>query len=42
MVVSPELQGRDPASEVGDIRARFAESGRAPDAVCTKVPEQWR
>ena len=42
MVVSPELQGRDPSAEVAEVRARFDEAGRGPDAVCTKVPEQWR
>jgi len=41
MVVSPELQGRDPEPEVGHIRAALREAGLALDAVCTKRPELW-
>jgi len=41
MVVSPELQGRDPESEVAGIRRVLAEAGLALDAVCTKRPALW-
>jgi hypothetical protein len=42
MVVSPELQSREPAGEIDLISALFVEAGRVPDAVCTKVPDLWR
>ncbi|MEX5718150.1 hypothetical protein [Geodermatophilus maliterrae] len=41
MVVSPELQARDPEPEVEGIRAALAEAGLALDAVCTKRPALW-
>ena len=40
-LVSPELQGRAEAAEAADLAARAADVGLAPDAVCTKRPEQW-
>jgi len=41
MLVSPELQGRDPGPEVEVLRRRLDEAGLALDAVCTKRPELW-
>ena len=41
MVVSPELQARDPEPEVEGIRRALAEAGLALDAVCTKRPALW-
>ncbi|MCW2579726.1 MAG: hypothetical protein JWR82_1327 [Blastococcus sp.] len=41
MLVSPELQARDPEPEVGPIRAVLAEAGLTLDAVCTKRPDLW-
>jgi hypothetical protein len=41
MLVSPELQGRDPAAERDGIRARLEDAGLALDAVCTKRPDLW-
>ena len=41
MVVSPELQARDPEPEVAGIRHRLAAAGLELDAVCTKRPELW-
>ena len=41
-LVSPELQGRTAAEDVGALRAHLAEQGIAADAVCTKTPERWR
>jgi hypothetical protein len=41
MVVSPELQARDPEPEVEGIRTALADAGLALDAVCTKRPALW-
>ena len=41
MLVSPELQGRDPEPEVDGIRARLADAGLELAAVCTKRPALW-
>ena len=41
MLVSPELQGRDPEAEIGSIRERLGEAGLVLDAVCTKRPALW-
>jgi hypothetical protein len=41
MLVSPELQARDPEPEVAGIRRALADAGVALDAVCTKRPALW-
>ena len=41
MLVSPELQARDPEPEVDGIRRRLAEAGLELAAVCTKRPALW-
>lgn len=41
MVVSSELQARDPEPEVAGVRSALAEAGLTLDAVCTKRPELW-
>lgn len=41
MLVSPELQGRDPEPEVEGIRRALEDAGLALDAVCTKRPALW-
>lgn len=41
-LVSPELQGRDAATEIPALRALLAREGIAADAVCTKEPDLWR
>lgn len=41
-VVSPELQGRTEPEAVPALRAELAAKGIVAEAVCTKVPEQWR
>lgn len=41
MLVSPELQGRDPEPEVAGIRQRLAAAGLELAAVCTKRPSLW-
>ncbi|MBP6749169.1 MAG: hypothetical protein KA144_05985 [Xanthomonadaceae bacterium] len=41
-VVSPELQGRDAATEIPALRALLAREGIVADAVCTKEPDLWR
>lgn len=41
-LVSPELQGRDAATEIPALRALLAERGIAADAVCTKETALWR
>ncbi len=40
-LVSPELQGRATADELGRVRDRLQAEGIAMDAVCTKVPARW-
>ena len=40
-LVSPELQGRDAATEIAALRALLAESGINAEAVCTKRPDLW-
>ena len=40
-LVSPELQGRDPQSEIPALAALLVERGIRADAVCTKRPELW-
>lgn len=40
-LVSPELQGRDPESEIPALAALLAERGIRVDAVCTKRPDLW-
>ncbi len=41
-LVSPELQGRDAATEIPALRALLEREGIAPDAVCTKETTLWR
>jgi hypothetical protein len=41
MLVSPELQGREPGPEVAGMRTAFAEAGLELAAVCTKRPDLW-
>lgn len=41
-LVSPELQGRDAATEIPALRALLAARGIAADAVCTKETALWR
>lgn len=40
-LVSPELQGRDAATEIPALRGLLAELGIAAEAVCTKRPDLW-
>lgn len=40
-LVSPELQGRDAATEIPDLARLLAERGIVVDAVCTKRPDLW-
>jgi hypothetical protein len=40
-LVSPELQGRDGAVEIPQMRGLLAERRIVADAVCTKLPELW-
>lgn len=40
-LVSPELQGRDPAGEIGAIRDHLDTAGIDLDAVCTKRADLW-
>lgn len=40
-LVSPELQGRDAASEIPRMSAILAERQITVDAVCTKCPDIW-
>lgn len=42
MLVSPELQGREPEPEIQMIKHLFAEANVAIDGACTKVPELWK
>ena len=41
-LVSPELQGRDGAQEVSEMRALLHQEGISPDAVCTKMSALWQ
>jgi hypothetical protein len=41
-LVSPELQGRDAATEIPALRALLAREGIVADAVCTKETALWR
>lgn len=41
-LVSPELQGRDAAQGIAEMRELLAREGIAVDAVCTKETELWR
>lgn len=41
MLVSPELQARDPEPEIDGIRSQLADAGLTLDAVCTKRPSLW-
>ncbi|KRD28670.1 hypothetical protein ASE35_19410 [Lysobacter sp. Root916] len=41
-LVSPELQGRNAAQGIAELRERLARDGIAVDAVCTKETELWR
>lgn len=41
MVVSPELQGRTPESEIATIGRAFGQAGVAIDGVCSKRPDLW-
>jgi hypothetical protein len=40
-LVSPELQGRDPAKEIPELLHLLRDRGIDADAVCTKRPEVW-
>ncbi len=40
-LVSPELQGRDPAAEVPALRELLAQEAIEAAAVCTKRPDLW-
>lgn len=40
-IVSPELQGRDAATEVPALATLLCAQGVRPDAVCTKRPDLW-
>lgn len=40
-LVSPELQGRNAATEIPALRGLLAELGIAAEAVCTKRPDLW-
>ena len=41
MLVSPELQARQPEAEVDSLRTRLADAGLTLVAVCTKRPDLW-
>jgi hypothetical protein len=41
MIVSPELQGRDLATEQKNILQIFVDAGVPLDGVCSKQPERW-
>ncbi len=41
-LVSPELQGRDAATEIPALRALLEREGIVADAVCSKEPALWR
>lgn len=40
-LVSPELQGRDAATEIPELSALLKEKGITMDAICTKRPDLW-
>ncbi len=40
-LVSPELQGRDPAIEIPQLASLLEERHIVPEAVCTKRPDIW-
>ena len=40
-LVSPELQGHDPATEIPSLARQLAERRIQPESVCTKHPELW-
>lgn len=40
-LVSPELQGRNPDTEIPLLRTYLADQGMKMDAVCTKQPSLW-
>ena len=40
-IVSPELQGRNPESEIPRFASEFKKLKFKPDAICTKVPLIW-
>ncbi len=40
-LVSPELQGRNPATEIPALRSLLRTHGIQIDAVCTKLPNMW-
>ena len=42
MVVSPELQARDPKLEINIIQNLFSQADIEIDGVCTKMPELWK
>lgn len=41
-LVSPELQGRNGAQEIPEMRALLRQEEISPDAVCTKLPALWQ
>ncbi len=41
-LVSPELQGRNGAQEIPEMRALLHQEGISADAVCTKLPALWQ
>lgn len=41
-LVSPELQGRDAATEIPRLAALLRERGISAEAVCTKRPDLWK
>lgn len=41
-LVSPELQGRDAATEIPELKKLLAARNIHPAAVCTKVPDLWK
>lgn len=40
-VVSPELQNRNPQTEIRSFVDKFEQLNYVPNAVCTKVPDLW-
>jgi hypothetical protein len=40
-LVSPELQGRDPTTQIPGLSALLEEQNIKPDAICTKRPDIW-
>lgn len=41
MIVSPELQGREPEAEISSIKSVFASAELKIDGVCSKQPRLW-